>query len=382
MLAGLSDCPVGPSSSSSGSEGGGPAASKRSTSILIENSAIESTPAARRPVGRVRVLPLLEVLTFLVLLFLPLALDLFYVVFVTKVMILGMLALSFDLDWGYSGIMSFGQALFFGTAAYTVALMSRDLDVSSVFVTVPVAALVGLTLAFLLAWFLLLGRRTPSVIFVALGTLTGSYAAERLAAGWTYIGAANGISSIPVLTAGSFEFVEGVPFYYLAFGFLLVTYVLCRLLVRSQFGLVLAGIRQQETRLAFFGYNVGAFKAVVFSFAGLIAGVAGGLYVFHEGFAGPRIVGIALSTQVVLYVLFGGVGTLLGALVGVCVIEYGSFVLADVYKDIWPIILGLVLLLVVVFRPTGLLGLVVSERERIGSYGYAAVRRRRGGGRP
>ena len=337
----------------------------------MTSPAIAMPKAARRPRRRARVLPALEAATFLILLLLPLALDFFHVVFVTKVMILAMLALSFDLDWGYAGIMSFGQALFFGTAAYAVALIGRDLEIDSIFVTIPVAALVGLVLAFLLAWFLLLGRRTPSVIFVALGTLTGSYAAERLAAGWTYIGAANGLSSIPILTAGGFEFVEGLPFYYLAFGFLLATYLLCRMLVRSQFGLVLAGIRQQEARLAFFGYRIGAYKAVIFSLAGLIAGVAGGLYAYHEGFAGPRILGIALSTQVVLYVLFGGVGTLLGALIGVAVIEYGSFVLADIYKDIWPVILGVLLLLVVMFRPTGLLGLVVSERERIGSYGHA-----------
>lgn len=338
-----------------------------------------AAPVARDSRNRVKILWILEILTFLTLLVLPLFLDFFYVVFVTKVMILGMLALSFDVNWGYSGIMSFGQALFFGTAAYAVALLSRDMGLSSIFVMVPVGALIGLVLAFFLAWFLLLGRRTPSIIFVALGTLTGSYAAERLAAGWTYIGAANGISSIRTLTAGSLEVVEGVPFYYVAFGFLLVAYVLCRLLVRSQFGLVLAGIRQQEERLAFFGYRVGTFKAVVFSFAGLIAGVAGALYAFHEGFAGPRIVGIALSTQVVLYVLFGGVGTLLGPLVGVFVIEYGSLVLADLYKEIWPVLLGLLLLVVVVFRPTGLLGLFVSERERIGSYGVPRTRRKAGG---
>jgi branched-chain amino acid transport system permease protein len=345
------------------------------------NSLIEALPLSRRLRQHKNVLWRLEVLAFLSLLVLPIFLDFFYIVFFTKVMILGMLALSFDINWGYSGIMSFGQALFFGAAAYAVALLSRDLGVSSIFVTVPVAALVGLMLAFLLAWFLLLGQRTPSIIFVALGTLTGSYAAERLVAGWTYIGAANGISSIRILTAGSFEFVEGVPFYYLAFGFLLVTYVLCRYLVRSQFGLVLAGIRQQEERLAFLGYQVGTFKAVVFSIAGLIAGIAGGLYAFHEGFAGPRILGIALSTQVVLYVLFGGAGTLLGGLIGVYAIEHGSLVLADLYKDVWPILLGILLLLVVVFRPTGLLGLIVSERERLGSYGIPAARRRSGGTR-
>jgi len=76
-----------------------------------------------------------------------------------------------------------------------------------------------------------------------------------------------------------------------------------------------------------------------------------------------------LSTQIVLYALFGGVGTLIGAVIGVIAIETVSFWLADSYQDIWPILLGLLLLLVILFRPSGLISLIVSERERIGRFG-------------
>jgi len=75
------------------------------------------------------------------------------------------------------------------------------------------------------------------------------------------------------------------------------------------------------------------------------------------------------STQIVLYALFGGVGTLIGAVIGVIAIEIASFWLADNYQQVWPIILGLLLLLVILFRPTGLIGLLVSERERVGTFG-------------
>src|SRR3712207_4957680 len=131
--------------------------------------------------------------------------------------------------------------------------------------------LVGLGLALLFALFLLLGRRKPTPIFVALGTLTGSYAAERLVSGWQHVGAGNGLSSVKLLQVGSYEFVEGVPFYLLVLGLLAAVYGGARLLVRSQFGLVLAGVRQNEERLAFFGYRVQLFKA-----AGLPAAGAGG----------------------------------------------------------------------------------------------------------
>ena len=225
-----------------------------------------------------------------------------------------------------------------------------------------------------MAWFLLLGRYPPSTIFVALGTLTGAYAADRLARGWYYLGGQNGIPSIPPLTAGSFTIAEGPVYYYLALAVLVVVYALCRVLVRSQFGLVLAGIRQQEERISFLGYRVQHFKAIVFTLAGGICGLSGALAAFHDGFVWPNMLGVLLSTQIVLYVLFGGVGTLVGAVIGVASIEYVSFLLADNFQTFWPILLGLLLLFVVLFRRSGLVGLVVTERERFGRFGRAPAR--------
>ena len=321
----------------------------------------------RRP--RLAVLPSLELAGLLCLLLLPLRLDDFGLAFVTRAMILALLALSFDLVWGYAGILSFGQALFFGAGAYAVALMGRDLGWAQAIVTLPLAALAGGVLALLLAWFLLLGRRPPSVIFVSLGTLTGSYAAERLVNASAYLGGRNGISGIPVLLAGGFEFVEGMPFYWLALGVLAAAYLASCFVVRSQLGLVLAGVRDEERRLLFLGYQVPLFKALIFTFAGLVAGLAGGLYVYHEGYAGPVSLGMQLSTQAVLYTLLGGTGTLLGAVLGAFAIETLSLFLSDASPRFWPVMLGLLLLAVIVFQRTGILGLVVPERERVGRFG-------------
>jgi len=289
----------------------------------------------------------------------------------TNVLILSMLAISFDLCWGMSGIMSFGQALFFGVAGYAIALVGRDLEFSHIWGTLPLAMLVGLVLAGLFAVFLLLGRKTPTVIFVALGTLTGSYAAERLVSGWQYVGAGNGLSSVKLLQLGSYEFVEGIEFYFLALITLCAVYLGARQITRSQLGLVLAGMRQNEERLAFFGYRVQLFKALIFSIAGMIAGLAGALYSYHQGFIGPGNMGPGLSTTAVLYCLFGGAGTLIGPVIGTAMVEVITYTLADLQsvKQFWPVILGLVLLAVVMFQPKGILGLIVSDRERIGSFG-------------
>jgi len=175
-----------------------------------------ATTAAAGSTRPRRVLPVLEVLTLAVMLITPFALDSRpeLVTLATNILILSILALSFELCWGYSGIMSFGQALFFGVPAYVIALVGRDLEFSHIWGTLPLAMLVGLVLSTVFAAFLLLGRRTPTPIFIALGTLTGAYAAERLVSGWQYVGAGNGLSSIKLLQAGEYEFVEGTAFYF------------------------------------------------------------------------------------------------------------------------------------------------------------------------
>src|SRR5690348_5517368 len=118
--------------------------------------------------------------------------------------------------------MSFGHAMFFGAAGYSVALLARDLDVTSIFLVLPAGLFIGLAVSLMLGGFLLLGRQPASVIFVALGTLTGSYAADRLARGWYYLGGQNGIPSIPSMTIRSYELSEGPVYYYLALAVLVL----------------------------------------------------------------------------------------------------------------------------------------------------------------
>ena len=202
--------------------------------------------------------------------------------------------------------------------------------------------------------FLLLGRRPPTTIFVALGTLTGSYAAERLVSGWQYVGAGNGLSSVKLLQTrdptSSSKASNSIRW---RCAVLLLVYLVCRFLVRSQLGLVLAGMRQNEERLAFLGYRVQVFKALVFSFAGMIAGLSRRALQLSQGFIGPGNMGPGLSTTAVIYCLLGGSGTLIGPVIGTAAIESLTYVLADIdaIRQFWPVILGLVLLAVVMFQP-------------------------------
>jgi len=338
--------------------------------MTAATSLAQAAPRSARPF---RVLPAVELATLAGLVAAPFVFGerAELITLMTNILILSLLAISFDLCWGFSGIMSFGQALFFGVSSYVVGLVGRDLDFSQLWGTLPLAMLTGGVLAAAMAAFLLLGRKTPTSIFVAFGTLTGAYAAERLVSGWQYVGAGNGLSSIKLMAFGDYEFVEGQAFYTVALIALVLVYLTSRWLVRSQLGLVLAGMRQNEERLAFFGYRVQVFKALVFTAAGVVAGLSGALYAYHQGFTGPSNLGPGLSTTAVIYCLFGGSGTLIGPVLGTAAIEGLSFVLSDTeaVRQFWPVILGVVLLIVVMFQPSGLLGLVLSTRERIGSYG-------------
>lgn len=330
-------------------------------------TASRSSPVRRR----LQVIPIVEIALIAVLIALPWIVKDFHVIIVTRILILAMLAISFDMCWGYSGIMTFGQALFFGIAGYATALLANKAGFTQIWGVIPLSMLAGLAAAFLIGWFLLLGKRTPAIIFVALGTLTASYTAERLVAGWQWVGAGNGMSIYDFMTFGSYEFMTGPVFYYLVLCVLVIAYLASRWIVRSQFGLVLAGMRQNEERLAFLGYRVQVFKALIFSYAGMIAGLAGGLYAHHEGYIGPADLGIGLSTYAVLYGLFGGVGTLIGPILGAGAIEAIRFFLSDIdaIKTFWPVVLGVIMLIVVTYKPTGIMGFVLPNRERIGSFG-------------
>ena len=143
-------------------------------------------------------------------------------------------------------------------------------------------------------------------------------------------------------------------------------------MVKSQLGLVLSGVRQNEERLDFLGYRIQVPKFLIFVFAAPIAAFAGGLHCLHEAFVGPAYLGFTFSTFAALYCLFGGSGTLIGPIIGTIAIEMARLYLSDIeeIRAYWQIVLGLVMIGVILFRPAGIVGFIISERERIGYFGY------------
>jgi urea transport system permease protein len=130
-----------------------------------------------------------------------------------------------------------------------------------------------------------------------------------------------------------------------------------RWLVRSKTGLVLEAIRDNERRLEFLGYDTARFKILAFAISAMLAGVAGLLYAPQVGIITPSQVGVLPSLEVVIWVAFGGRGTLWGAVIGAVSINWLRSVLTATYPTLWPIILGGLFVAVVMFFPSGLMGL-------------------------
>ena len=226
---------------------------------------------------------------------------------------------------------------------------------------------------------MILGKRMPTPVFVALGTLTGSYVVERLARGWSYVGGQNGIPSLPRLTFRSYEIVEGKGYYYVALGSSF--WSISGLRVADPLA-VRARARQayaKGSRIAFFGYKVQSYKGCGVLRSPEWSRLERGSLRGPRRLRRPRQFGPVLSTQAVLYVLFGGVGTLSVGLVGVAIIDLFSYLLSQRMGDwladrAWDAVARVVM----GFKPTGLIGFLVTARELRRLVRPPATARRRG----
>ncbi len=309
-------------------------------------------------------------LAFAALCILPVALssagESYWLQFSTRVLLLALLALSADLAWGYAGIFTLGHALLFGAGAYATGLLATRQGWIGLQGLVPISVAAGGLLALVIAIFLYAGGRRVGGVYVSLATLALAYAAERLANGWPALGAANGIPGLPLPTLFGYKIELGLRFYFVAFVAFLIGYVVLRVIARSQFGLALTAVRDDEERAEFLGYSRQRIQIVTLAVSGLLAGMAGGLYGMHEGFVSPGFAGVGLSTQVLLWLVLGGRGRVWGALLGVVILEVVGRVLQDRYPKLWPVMVGAALLACITFLPDGIISLPVRTlRSRV-----------------
>jgi ABC-type branched-subunit amino acid transport system permease subunit len=322
--------------------------------------------ALRGGSSRLRREDLAALVVFLLLAAIPLVLSGYVVYILPQYMLLGVLAMSLALLWGYGGIVSFGQAAFFAIGAYAMGLVMRDLPdlpINSAYVGILVGT-VGAGLVALLMGYFLFSAGVRSAYFVV-ATLALSIVVEQTVKSLSDVtGGWNGLYvDRMTLTLGSlFELslFDDAPMYYVVLALVVPVYVAVTALMRGSFGKVVVGIRENDGRMTALGFSVPLYKTLVFGLSGLMAGFAGALYATHASFAHPSNAGVLFSTQVVIWVAIGGLHSLLGAFVGAIVVASLSNYLSSIeaIQEYWPLVQGLIFIAVIVLLREGLAGLV------------------------
>jgi|GEM_PF-18323 len=310
----------------------------------------------------------------------------FYLNLFGKYLSLALLALGLDLLWGYAGILSLCQALFFGLGGYCIGMYLMlqigaqqskygsalpDFMVWNQLKELPLfwrpmnhfglaaaaAVLVPTLFAFVFGY--LTFRTRIRGVYVAILTQALAYA------GWLLfnrnemnLGGTNGLTDFKIVLGYSLlEPSTQRILYLLSAGVLIVSYAICHWITRSKLGKVIRAIRDNENRLRLCGFSTTGFKVFVFSLSALLGGLAGALYVPQVGIITPSQIGVLPSVEAVVWVALGGRGTLIGGPLGAIVVNGLRTVLTTRYPQLWPFILGGLFIGVVLFFPGGLIGL-------------------------
>ncbi|WP_248895303.1 branched-chain amino acid ABC transporter permease [Haloplanus halobius] len=300
---------------------------------------------------------------------LPAVLSPYFAFLAAQYYLFALLALSLGLLWGYVGILSFGQAAFFGLGAYIMAWSFQYTFVPGInpaYVALVLAPLVTGGIAGVLGLFLFYSD-VKDVYFVII-TLALSVILEQLAVSVTSVfGGFNGIylprMAVSIPGVFNYQLSNDRLFYYVALLALVGGYLVCRRIVRSDFGETLLAIKENEARTKSLGYNTARYKTLVFMVAGALASVAGALYATLAQFVSPPVTGFVLSTEVVIWVAVGGRGLLLGAITGGILINAASTGLSSLVADRYILILGLIFIAVVVTFRKGVVGYVADRYD-------------------
>jgi urea transport system permease protein len=296
----------------------------------------------------------------------PLALSEWRLAQLAQFMSYGIFAMSLAFVWGQTGLLCFGQAIFFGTGAYTMALITKGL--LPALGDGPATGLLAATLlpglGALLAGILMFRGRGLSGAYFAIVTLAAAVIAERAASHWDLIGGFNGLLDVPPLRygfgRGRVELLATTPVYYAMLAAAGAVYGLLLWLERSPVGTALRAVRDNEQRTAYFGFDIAAYKSFGLALSGAVAGLAGGLFVTQFGFVSPALVGVPLSTEVLIWTALGGREVLLAAFLGALGVRSVESALSEALGDYWLLGLGLSFIASVVIFPRGLLGGLLS----------------------
>jgi branched-chain amino acid transport system permease protein len=301
---------------------------------------------------------------FALLLAAPFFLSIYWVMILTEILTMGLFAMSFNLLFGYTGLLSFGQAGFFGAGAYC-AVLTLIHGPASVWAALAAGLIGAALLALPIGW--LCVRRDE--IYFAILTLGFGMMLFTVAHNWRSVtGGSDGLGNFPLpelnLFWSSVSLFNPRHFYLLVLVIVSAGMLLLWRVVLSPFGLVLRGTRENSNRVYFVGANVRSIRLFAFVVAGALSGLAGALFALYNRIASPEMLHWAFSGKAVLMAVLGGSGVFLGPAVGAAVFfVLEHFITA--YTTNWMIFLGLILIVLVLVFPKGVLGSVLDLFGRV-----------------
>jgi branched-chain amino acid transport system permease protein len=284
----------------------------------------------------------------------------FLILLITRALVLAILAMSLDLLLGFTGLASLGQAAYLGVGAYLTAILATKYQFGlgwSFWLVIVFGIAIGAATA---AVFGLFAMRASGVYFLMI-TLALGQCVWGLAYRWNSVtGGDNGIN-LPRRPAFGIQLADDVTYFYVVFGFFVLSLLLLYILVESPFGRSLVGIREREVRMRILGYNTWLHKYIAFVIAGGFGGLAGVLWAHANGQVSPEDVVLTTSVDALLMVVLGGPGTLVGGAIGAGIVVFTREYLSTLVPW-WQYALGGLYVLTILYLPGGVLG--IPERFR------------------
>ena len=278
----------------------------------------------------------------------------------TVLLIWALFALSLGLMWGYAGLLSFGHSAYFGLGAYAYAVSVINIGESTVplllaiLIPAAVAAVIGAMMFYGRISDVYMGVITL-VVTLILFKFMNATAGDQYAIGDARLGGFNGMPGFAVLNVPGMPDVSlfGTPLYYVAAGSLLGCYLISRWLLARSFGRVLVGIRENEARCELLGYSVPAYKTAIFTISAAMAGLAGCLFANWAEIVTPSVFALKSAAEVIIWVIVGGLGTLIGPVLGAIALGMVKLLLGEQTVIDNSLVLGAILVVVVLAVPRG-----------------------------
>lgn len=330
----------------------------------------------------------IAVLAALIFVVLPIGLDLFRLNLVGKYLTYAFAAVSLVLLWGYGGILSLGQGVFFGLGGYCMAMFLK-LEASSPENTaiqstpgIPdfmdwnqltelpwfwqpfdsfgftlLAVLFVPTIFAFIIGYSMFKRRVGGVYFAIITQIIALILTVLIVGQQGYTGGINGITDLRTLNGWDIRSDSAKYILYFINAFLLFGVIfLCRYILTSKFGRLLLAMRDKEDRVRFSGYDVSNFKIFVFCISAMISAIGGAMFTLQVGFMSPSFVGIVPSIEMVIFAAVGGRMSLIGVVYGTLLVNFGKTTFSETFPEAWLFLMGGLFIAVVMYFPNGIAG--------------------------